>query len=210
MMTQGMSFQPASGRKALLDQIADIKFSKHVPLVVVLLSGLYAVWRSAHWLQTALKMPWPVAWPTSIFVEGVVLAASAALFIALREAFVAELKGEDEDLAARGVHLAYALLTVAFLVLLGIAGADAWLITQGDYVASFIMMLAQAAQAMLIMTFIVSALLDERAKLRKLYAGYQRNEAQRRANECPYCHQPVSPNNRARHIASCPNRPQSP
>lgn len=206
-MTAATTFKTKTGTRALLDQIAEVKFSKHVPLVVVLLSVIYAIWRSGHWLMTALTVPFYVAAPTAVFIEGAVLAASAAVFIAQREAFIAELKNEDQHLADRGVHLTHALLTVAFVVLLGVAGADAWLVTNGDYVASFIMVLAQSTQAMLIMTFIVSALLDERSKLRDQYANYERETAQRRANECPYCHQPVSINNRARHMGSCPNRP---
>lgn len=209
MTTQGATFKPAGGVRALLDQIAEVKFSKHVPLVVVLLSAVYAVWRSAHYLMVEFKLGWYVAAPTALFIELLVLAAGASVFIAQREAFVAELKQEDERLAQWGVHLTLTLLLVAFLALLGIAWADAMLVT-GDTLASLIMVLAQAAQAGLIMAFIVSALLDERSKLRDQYAGWQRQIAQQRASECPYCHQPVSINNRARHIASCPNRPPQP
>lgn len=206
-MTARSTFQARPGVRALLDQIAEVKFSKHVPLVVVLLSAVYAIWRSAHYLMAAFHLHALVASPTALFIEALVLAAGASVFIAQREAFIAELKDEDQALARWGVWLTLTLLGVAFFALLGIAWADAWLITR-DWVASCIMVLAQAAQAGLIMAFIVSALLDERSKLRDEYAGWQRQLAQQRANECPYCHQPVTPNNRARHMASCPNKPQ--
>lgn len=61
------------------------------------------------------------------------------------------------------------------------------------------MVLAQAAQAGLIMAFIISALLDERSKLRAQFTDYVRLT-------CPYCRATISPNNRARHLASCPAR----
>lgn len=208
-MAVGSTFQAKPGLRALLDQIAEVKFSKHVPLVVVLLSAVYAVYRSTHYLMAAFHLHVVVASPTALFIELLVLAAGASVFIAQRESFIAELKGEDEDLARWGVWLTLTLLGVAFFALLGIAWADAWLVT-GDHVASAIMVLAQAAQAGLIMAFIVSALLDERSKLRDEYADFERQVAQRRASECPFCHKPVSPNNRARHEATCPARPPQP
>lgn len=61
------------------------------------------------------------------------------------------------------------------------------------------MVLAQAAQAGLIMAFIISALLDERSKLRAQFTDYVRLT-------CPYCRATISPNNRARHLARCPAR----
>ena len=195
-ITTTRSFQPVSGARALLDQIADLKFSKHVPLVVVLLSAMYAVYRSQHWLSVAFALPLYVALPTALFLEALVLAAGAAVFIACREAFVAEIKHKDQDLAGIGVYLSLSLLAVAFVALLGIAWADAWLVT-GDMLASAIMVLAQGAQAGLLVTFIISALLDERDRLRTQYADYL-------VKNCRYCGNPVAPNNRARHEASCP------
>ena len=85
------------------------------------------------------------------------------------------------------------LLGTAFAALLGIAWADAWLVT-GDRVGSAIMVLAQAAQAGLIMAFIISALLDERSKLRAQFTDYVRLT-------CPYCRATIAPN-----LASCPAR----
>jgi hypothetical protein len=199
MTAQGMTFKPSGGVRALLEQIAEVKFSKHVPLVVVLLSAVYAVYRSTHYLEAEFDLHLAVAFPTALFLELLVLAAGAAVFIAQREAFIAELKDEDQTLATWGQYLTLTLLGVAFFALLGIAWADAWLVTQ-DHVASAIMVLAQAAQAGFIMAFIISALLAERSKLRQQYADYE-------ANSCRYCKRPVSANNRARHEASCPKRP---
>jgi hypothetical protein len=207
MTAQVRAFQPASSVKALLDLILEVKFSRHVPLVTILLSVLYATYRSAHYLTSAFHLPWYVAWPTSVFIEALVLAAGAAVFIAHREAFIAELCAEDTDLAAWGVRLSLTLLGIAFAALLGIAWADAWLVTEAHLPAA-IMTLAQATQAGLIVQFVISALLDERSKLRKQYADWQRTSVQTAANECPYCRKMVAPNNRKRHMDSCPVRPQ--
>lgn len=118
------TFQATHGLRALLDQIAEVKFSKHVPLSVVLLSAVYAIYRSAHYLTVAFALPAYVAVPTAIFLEALVLAAGASVFISSREAFVAQLKREDEDLARWGVWLTLTLLGTAFAALLGIAWAD--------------------------------------------------------------------------------------
>ena len=85
-------FQPNASARALLDQIYDVKFSKHTPLIVVLLSMIYTVFRSADYLARAFHLPALVTWPTAIFLELLVLAASASVFIALRNVYVAELK----------------------------------------------------------------------------------------------------------------------
>ncbi len=204
-MTTG--FMPKqNGISALLNKVYEIKFSRHVPLTVVLLSAVYAVYRSQHYLGEAFKLGVYVRIPTAIFLELLVLGASAVTFIAFRENYVATLKGEDEDLSRLGVNVALTSLAVAFAALLGVAWADAWLVT-GDYLASFLMVLAQFVQASFIVGFIVTSLLDERAALRKEYADYKQDMARFNATHCPHCKAPVSPNNRARHISTCPAKP---
>jgi hypothetical protein len=198
-MAASATFHPSSNLRALLDQLYDVKFSKHTPLVVVLLSMVYTIYRTRHYLGTAFTLDAWVAWPTAIFIELLVLAASAAMFIALRGAFVAELKTTDEQRSRYGVYLALIALGLAFVALLFVAGADAWSLTKA-YIPTFIMTLIQAAQMIFMMLFIIAADLDEREQLRQEYASWK-------AGTCPYCLQPVSPNNRARHIAACPNRP---
>lgn len=216
-----------SGVSALLNKIYEIKFSRHVPLTVVLLSAVYAVYRSQHYLTEAFKLNPYVSIPTAIFLELLVLGASAVTFIAFRNSYIAQLKAEDQDLSNLGVTVALTSLAVAFITLLGVAWADAWLVTH-DYLGSFLMTLAQFVQASFIVGFIVNSLLDERAVLRVEYETYQRDKreteekearekkenaekdaldrAQFNATHCPHCKKPVSLNNRKRHIASCPSR----
>lgn len=191
--------------QALLDQIYDVKFSKHTPLVVVLLSMIYTVFRSADYLTRTFALPWFVTWPTAAFIELLVLATSAAVFMALRAAYIAELKQQDIGRAWMGVYVGYAVLALAFLALLFVAGADAWKVTQA-IVPSAIMVLIQASQMLLLIGFIIAADLDEREKLRELFKDYQRETVKAQSNLCPHCFKEVSPNNRARHIASCPAR----
>lgn len=199
MAAGAITFRPASSLKALLDQLYDVKFSKHTPLVVVLLSMIYTVYRTRHYLAAAFQLDPLVAWPTAVFIELLVLAASAAMFIARRNSFLAELRSVDVELMRYGVWLALAALALAFAALLFVAGADAWALT-GAVVPTFIMTLIQAAQMIFMMLFIVAADFDERERLRQEFASW-------RAGTCPYCLTAVSPNNRARHIAACPNRP---
>lgn len=188
-----------TGIQAFFNQVYEVKFSKHTPLVVVLLSMIYTVFRSADYLARSFKLPWFITLPTSIFIELLVLAASASVFIALRNAYLAELKDIDTQRSNYGLYIGMAALFLSFLALLFVAGADAWEVTQ-QIVPSFIMVLVQGSQMLFMLSFIVAADLDEREKLRGEFIDYQ-------ANRCPYCKRPVSANNRARHIDSCPMKP---
>lgn len=200
-MAIAVPFKPPSGVKALLDQLYDVKFSKHTPLIVVLLSMIYTIYRTRHYLGTAFNLDPIVAWPTAIFIELLVLAASAAMFIALRNKFVAELRATDADRANWGVYLSFIVLGVAFFALLFVASSDAWGLTNA-LIPTIIMSLIQVAQMLFMMLFIVAADFDERDRLRQEFADW-------RAGTCPHCLQPVSPNNRARHLAACPMRSSS-
>lgn len=192
MTTAARTFSPQRNPiEALYDLIYEVKFSRHVPLTVVLLSAIYAVFRSQHYLAAAFALPAYVSWPTAIFLELLVLGASAATFIAARASYVAELKREDVGFSRFGVGLALLSLVVAFVALLGVAWADAWLVTQ-DAAPAFLMTLAQAVQALFIVSFIIQSLLEERARLRSEFAAYQRRQtAEGRASlrpfVCPFC-----------------------
>ena len=207
MTTQVQSWRPSSSFKALLDQLYDIKFSKHTTLTVVMLSMIYTIYRTQHWLAAEFGLAWLVAWPTAIFIEALVLAAAAFMFSALRHAYVAELKQEDAERAKVGIGIAYIALGAAFLALGFVAWSDAYRLTH-EVVPTLIMSLAQFVQMLFIVGFISAADLDEREKLRMQLAGYKVNTAKQQAGQCPYCFRAVASNNRARHIAVCPMRPQ--
>lgn len=206
MTTRAAGFSPQGSAHALLEQIYDVKFSKHTPLVVVLLSMIYTVFRSADYLARAFGLPVLVTWPTAVFIELLVLAASASVFIALRNAYVAELKGIDVARSRWGLWIGMVALAIAFVALLFVAWADAYEVTKRA-VPAIIMTLIQAAQMLFMLGFIVAADQDEREKLRGEYADYQTTAIQTQARQCPYCRQAVSPNNRARHMRTCPARP---
>ncbi len=218
-------FQPKrSAVKALLDQIYDVKFSKHTTLVVVLISMVYTVYRTEHYLATAYHLEWFVAFFASLFIELLVLAAGASMFVALRGLFIAELRERDAPRASVGVWIAGLCLGAAFLALVFVAISDAWLLTH-EYVPTAIMSLVQIAQMLFVVGFIVAADLDEREQLRKEHADYadqltekekerQKQEdlelAEKRARaarSCPYCGVEVMPNNRKRHMDSCASKP---
>lgn len=188
-----------SGVQALWNQVYDLKFSKHVPLFVILLSAIYAVYRSSHYLIKRFQLDPYIATPTALFIELLVLGAGALVFISQRHAFIAELENKDKDLAAWGVWASLSLLAVSFAALIGIAWADAWLMTN-DGQASALMTLAQIAQSGMICVFVIIALLDEREDLRSEYTDAS-------ARMCPYCKRSVTPNNRKRHMNSCPSKP---
>ncbi len=199
-----------TGVQALFDQLYDVKFSKHTPLVVVLLSMIYTVFRSGDYLSRAFALPWFVTWPTAIFIELLVLATSAAVFIALRAAYVAELKRQDAGRAKLGFYVGFFVLGLAFLALLFVAGADAWQVTK-QIVPTFIMVLIQASQMLLLIGFIIAADLDEREQLRVALANWEEEQAQQKARQkagqCPYCGVAQTPSNKARHMKTCSQRP---
>ena len=192
---------------ALLEHIYHVKFSKHTPLVVVLLSMIWTIYRTQHYLHTAFKLDALVSWPTAVFIELLVLAASASVFLALRGAYVAELKDEDRKRAIVGVGIAIVSLVFAFVALLFVSASDAWLMT-GATIPATIMLLVQVAQALFIVWFIVQADLEERELLRVQYKDYETTTIREASDTCRYCRKSVSSNNRARHERSCVMRPE--
>ncbi len=200
------TFQPKSGVTALFDLIYEVKFSRHVPLFVIMLSGIWAVYRSTHYFIAAFHLPPWVALPSALFIELLVLGSGAMVFIAHRAAFVAELRDGDQGIALVGAYGGLVFLAIALAALIGIAWADAWLLTH-DVQACIIMTLAQLGQSGMIMNFIITALLDERHSLREQYADLARELKQRQNQECPYCHVLVRASNRARHIRTCAANP---
>lgn len=194
------------GLQALLDQIYDLKFNKHVPLTVVMLSTFYTVYRTQHYLKTAFQLDWWIALPTAIFIELLVLGSSAMLFIALRSDYIATKIQKNVDITKINVRLMFATLGISFAALLGLAMADAWLLTK-DFAPSFVMTLVQAAQMLFICGFIINATIDERSKIDDELEEDAQLEKTNQANQCPYCFKPVLPNNRRRHMAVCPMKP---
>lgn len=206
-MITSRQYNPPSATRALLDWLYDVKFSKHTVLIVVLLSMVYTVYRTEHWMQAEFHLDPLVAWPAAIFVEALVLAASAYTFGALRASFIAELKGADDRRSYAGIFAGATVLLAAFVALLFMAWSDAWRLTE-LIVPTLIMTLIQFSQMLLVIGMISSADLEERDRLRQHYAGWQREAAQIAASECPHCHKDVPPHNRRRHIDACPMRLQ--
>lgn len=205
-MMRNSTFQPASAGRALLDWLYDVKFSKHTVLLVVLCSMIYTIYRTEHWLAAEFGLAWYVSLPAAIFVEALVLAASAYTFGALRATFIAELRNADAKRAWAGVVAGALVLLAAFVALLFMAWSDAWRLTS-LLVPTLIMTLIQFSQMLLVIGMISAADLEERHRLRRQFADAQKEAAQTMANECPHCHKEVSAHNRKRHIDSCPMRP---
>lgn len=206
--TQRTNFNPSAGIHALLDTLYRVKFSKHTPLVVVLLSMIYTVYRTQHYLKITFTLDPFVAWPTAVFLELLVLAASASVFIALRGAYIAELKDEDVDMAEWGARISVLALVVAFVALLGVAWADAWALTEQPAPA-LLMTLVQATQMLFVFCFIIAANLEERERLRTEWNEAVKAGTIERANSCRFCGRPVTSNNRARHERSCAANPDA-
>lgn len=206
MSTQAANFNQSSGLQALLDQIYEIKFNKHVPLTVVVLSTIYTVYRTQHYLTAEFQLSLVVSVPTAVFIELLVLGASAMVFIALRADFIAKITGLDTDLTRVNVIAMIITLCCAFAALLGLAAADAWMLT-GEIAPAFVMTLVQATQMLFICGFIINATVDEREKIRNYFDAVERESKTTSANQCPYCFKTVLPNNRRRHMDACPNKP---
>lgn len=168
---------------ALLHHIYKGKFSILVPLFVVLLAGIYAVYRSTHYLINRFSLdPW-IALPTATFIELLVLGSGALVFITLRRVFIAmqESIRIDRWIAYGSAVASGVLMGVAFAALLSIAWADAWLIT-ADHLASALMLLVQITQSGMILVFVLVSLLDEQKILRKAHAE-QLHQQQQAADE---------------------------
>lgn len=207
MATKAQTATAPNSFEAFLNLLYEVKFSRHVPLTVILLSAVYAIYRSTHYFESAFKLAWYIALPTATFIELLVLGCGALVFITNRDLFVAEQRKQDIGIAQLGAAASVTLLGIALAALIGIAWADAWLVT-GQTQPSVIMTLVQVGQSGMIILFVITALLDERELLRTQEADRVKAEAARRANECPYCHKEIAPNNRARHLRSCPKRPE--
>lgn len=201
-----LNYRSDSGLKALLDQIYEIKFNKHVPLTVVMLSTIYTVYRTHHYLGAAFKLDALVSVPTSIFIELLVLGSSAMLFIALRSDYIANKIQKNTDITKINVRLMFSTLGISFAALLGLAMADAWLLTK-DYIPAFVMTLVQAAQMLFICGFIINATIDEREKIDDELEALDRLSKTDQADKCPFCFKPVLANNRRRHMSVCPLKP---
>lgn len=200
-------FRPTSGIKALLDQVYAIKFSKHVPLVMILLFAVFAVWRTNNYVAHQMSVSWLVSGSLAICIELAMIAAGAACFISMREAYIRELKQEDAERARLGVYISFAMLGVTTLALMVLAGADGHMESGGNIAFVLLMLLIQFVQSCAILIFINVADLDEREKLREQFRQNHQKNIQQKASECPYCHKHVAPNNRARHMNSCPMKP---
>jgi hypothetical protein len=219
MATQTQHFEAAeNGVTALLNKIYEIKFSRHVPLVMILLFAVFAVWRTNHYVALQLNVGWVVSLSLAVCIELAMLAAGASCFISLREAYIKELRKEDNERAKIGVYAAFIMLGVTTLALVVLAGADGYLESNGNRIFVFLMLLIQFVQSCAIVVFINIADLEERAILRKQHVDYiralerqkeQEHEAFifKSVSECEWCHRPLHPNNRRRHMASCPMKP---
>ncbi len=192
---------------ALLDIVYHAKFSKHVPLVMVLLFGVFAVWRTQHYIAAQITTLPVVSWSLAVSLEIAMIAAGALCFISMREAYVRELTAQDAERARFGVGVSFVMLAITTLALLILAGADGHMESGGNLPFVLLMLLVQFMQSCAVLVFINLADMEERDKLRKEYADYKATQAQRAATTCPHCHQPVTPNNRRRHIESCPMAP---
>lgn len=213
MAANTSEFKSDSSIKAFFDLIYEIKFSRHVPLTVILLFGFYAVWRSNHYISETIHLSLYVSLPLSISIELAMFACGAMCFIALRENYIRELNKIDVGRGSIGIYASYGSLLIMTVALLFIAGADGALESNHDPVFMLFMILIQLIQSILVIVFLNIADLDERDKLRKQFAQQQKNQqvsnAIWTANHCPHCLQRVPSKNRKRHINSCaanPNR----
>jgi hypothetical protein len=150
----------------------------------------------------------------------------------MREAYIRELRKEDAKRASLGSITSYIILAITTIALMTLAGADGAMESNGDLVFILLMIMIQFVQSGTMLIFISTADLEEREKLRIAYAAYTKQQAQIATDEreaqviaerqkaeqeairlsklCPYCSLPLVPNNRARHMRTCPNRPVQP
>jgi hypothetical protein len=135
MTAATVQFNPVSSLRALLDQIYTIKFSKHVPLVMVLLFAIFAVWRTNHYVAAQMSVGLVVSVSLAVCIELAMIAAGASCFISMREAYIRELKGEDHDRAKLGVRASYVMLAVTTVALMVLAGADGHMESSSAHIA---------------------------------------------------------------------------
>ena len=177
---------------------------------MILLSGAWAIHRTMHFVMNSFQLDWQIALPAALFVEIIVLSTAALVFIQFRNVFIAELRDQDATIVMVGAWGGLILLGIALATLIGIAWADAMLITQATFPA-LIMSMIQIVQSGTIMIFISSALFEERHVLREQYKDLAEQLRQRQARErqecCQYCGYRCGSKNRVRHERSCSKNP---
>lgn len=200
--------------QALLDRIYGAKFSKRIPLLMVLCFAGFAVWRTHHYITVRTGVNPIVGILLALSIELAMIGSSALCFITMRASYVHELREQDAHRSAIGVRISYLVMAVTTIALLLLAGADAGVESNGDFVFIALMTMIQMVQSCAIIIFVNIADVDERDLVRDEHIQYLRDqealrraEIQSKANECPHCFKPLEPNNRQRHIDSCPMKP---
>lgn len=166
--------------KAVLTSIYNAKFDKLVPLAVLLLSIVYVIYRTGSYLSIALHLNGWIAWPTSVFIELLVLGSAAATLVARRYKYITELRQEDTNIAQVGVVLSIIMLVAAFLALLFIAWNDAFIESHKNYITALILSLVQVVQMLMTINLIVGADIDSRESLRNEFKAFEAREAKKR------------------------------
>lgn len=205
---------------ALLEWLSHAKFSTHLPLIVYLgLMGLTG-WRSYEVFNVLLKLPPAISVPSAIALEAMALAAIAITFNALRDSYIAELKGEDYKESIAGIVVGYILNIGVLVMLVLIALYDAQHKTN-DPLGIAVMVIVQFCQALMTISLLVAGVLSERKNLRNQLELWQLQEEERQRNlvkqreqiedrskqenagKCKWCRKPQLPQNMKRHLAAC-------
>lgn len=205
---------------ALLEWLSHAKFSTHLPLIVYLgLMGLTG-WRSYEVFNVLLKLPPAISVPSAIALEAMALAAIAITFNALRDSYIAELKGEDYKESIAGIVVGYILNIGVLVMLVLIALYDAQHKTN-DPLGIAVMVIVQFCQALMTISLLVAGVLSERKNLRNQLAQWEIEEEQRQrdlskqrkeleertlqeeAGKCRWCKKPFTPNNIKKHTEVC-------
>lgn len=205
---------------AMLEWVGRVKFSTHLPMFVYLCLMLLTGWRSVEVFHVLLHLPLYISVPSGIALELMALAAIAVTFNALRDSYIAELKGEDYRESIAGIVVGYILNIGVLVMLVAIALYDAQYKTN-DPLGVAVLVIVQFCQALMTISLLVAGVLEERKNLRSQLEQWQIEEEQRQrelsrqrksleertlqeeAGKCRWCKKPFTPNNIKKHIEVC-------
>ena len=183
----------------LFGKIAAAKFSLRWSLLFIVLSAVFGVWRTAHFLSIMTLMPDIIAWALSVCVEIALIAAAGLKGAAEVGEYLQRMLNKHSSSARTKLRNARSAFWAAFSLVLVVAVYDSW-IEYGFWFAG-IAMFFQFVQLFFIRHYLLEHVIDGMMAIdKKLNLTVKRSSQQR---TCPCCGRAYSATNYSRHVKGC-------